>query len=282
MRKEWGGKLSVALVYPNAYRLGMSNLGVSDRVPAPERSPGCGGGAGVSARRSRVVPLPSDGNPAHGPSNPCARSPNSISSPFPCRSNTTISTSSTSLNWEGSRSCRRRRDRFHPLVLAGGSHHLPEPRAPRGLHGHVPAGRGRAGARRAGGPAHGVPGRCTRAHRGAHAPGGGPSHPSNVPSLYEVGYGDDGTIDTFRPTVPGIPDTVKSASRAGAAGYVSRSHHRHARHGIRRQGPHGDGPGLRAVVPVLCGGLRVSGPRDPTMRPGCCPPRGRFWLPAIG
>lgn len=27
VRKDWGGKISVALVYPNAYRLGMSNLG---------------------------------------------------------------------------------------------------------------------------------------------------------------------------------------------------------------------------------------------------------------
>ena len=27
VRKDWGGKISVALVYPNVYRLGMSNLG---------------------------------------------------------------------------------------------------------------------------------------------------------------------------------------------------------------------------------------------------------------
>src|SRR3989304_5827622 len=28
IRKDWGGKLPIALVYPNSYHLGMSNLGV--------------------------------------------------------------------------------------------------------------------------------------------------------------------------------------------------------------------------------------------------------------
>jgi radical SAM superfamily enzyme YgiQ (UPF0313 family) len=28
VRKDWGGRISVALVYPNAYRIGMSNLGL--------------------------------------------------------------------------------------------------------------------------------------------------------------------------------------------------------------------------------------------------------------
>ena len=27
IRKEWGGKVSIALVYPNTYAVGMSNLG---------------------------------------------------------------------------------------------------------------------------------------------------------------------------------------------------------------------------------------------------------------
>ena len=27
VRKDWGGKISIALAYPNYYRLGMSNLG---------------------------------------------------------------------------------------------------------------------------------------------------------------------------------------------------------------------------------------------------------------
>ena len=27
VRKDWGGKIAVALVYPNAYAVGMSNLG---------------------------------------------------------------------------------------------------------------------------------------------------------------------------------------------------------------------------------------------------------------
>ena len=28
IRKDWGGRLSIALTYPNHYRLGMSNLGL--------------------------------------------------------------------------------------------------------------------------------------------------------------------------------------------------------------------------------------------------------------
>jgi len=27
IRKDWGGRISIALVYPNYYRVGMSNLG---------------------------------------------------------------------------------------------------------------------------------------------------------------------------------------------------------------------------------------------------------------
>src|SRR5512141_2678064 len=57
LRKEPGGRLGVALVYPNAYRLGMANLGlhavyrllnddpatVCERVFLPEEPPGPGG-----------------------------------------------------------------------------------------------------------------------------------------------------------------------------------------------------------------------------------------------
>ena len=43
VRKDWGGRVSVALVYPNTYAVGMSNLGFGNGKPGPWR-------AGIPAR----------------------------------------------------------------------------------------------------------------------------------------------------------------------------------------------------------------------------------------
>ena len=98
IRKEPGGKLGVALVYPNAYRLGMANLGLHAvyRLLNDDARPSA---SGPSYPTSRVA--------SRAPSSPAGRCATSTSWPSPSRSRRTTATSSSSSIGQASRSGAR-------------------------------------------------------------------------------------------------------------------------------------------------------------------------------
>ncbi len=200
LRKEPGGRLGVALVYPNAYRLGMANLGVHAVYRLLNADPG--------ARCERVF-LPEDGG-----------EPRAIESGRPLREFDVVAFSLSFEEDHGNvlaildraglplRSAER--DARHPLVVAGGIAVQidPEPLAP--FVDAFLVGEGEAlvppflavarDAARAGAPREEVL-RAIAALPGAY-----------VPALYEVGYSDTrapggGWVTRFEPR-GGAPERV--------------------------------------------------------------------------
>src|SRR3972149_884590 len=134
VRKEWGGRVSVALVYPNTYAVGMSNLGfqtiyehlnalpdaVCERVffPDPEDSD----------EYARTFSPPPPGLPtsarAPAPSRSlwsrCARSATSTWSGSPSPTRATTSTCCGSSAWRGFPRRRRAAGRGAPRARPGG------------------------------------------------------------------------------------------------------------------------------------------------------------------
>ena len=98
-QKPHGGRLRVALAFPNTYFVGMSNLGLPDGLPPLQRRWTTSCASGCSCRRSRSSPAarPAIAAPDAGVAD--ARSPTSTCSPSRCRSSGTTRTSSRCCAW---------------------------------------------------------------------------------------------------------------------------------------------------------------------------------------
>ena len=143
VRKDWGGRVSFALVYPNTYAVGMSNLGLPDDLPASERAPRRRVRARVPARPGGPGRVPAHRHRRRSRWSPSGRSPTSTSWASRSPTRATTSTRSGSSGWPASRSApAERRPRGSPRP-DGRRVRLRQPRAHRAVHGL----RGRRGGR---------------------------------------------------------------------------------------------------------------------------------------
>ena len=121
IRKPHGGRLRVALAFPNTYFVGMSNLGFQTVYRLFNELRGRRVRARVPAGRSRSCRRSSRRARRFARSNPARRSATSTSSPSRCRSNGTTPTSSRCCGSPACPCARRARTTHDPLVVIGGA-----------------------------------------------------------------------------------------------------------------------------------------------------------------
>ncbi len=131
VRKDWGGRVSVALVYPNTYAVGMSNLGFQTIYDHLNRLPDVVASA-CSSRTPRISTSTREPAPRRSRSSPSAPSATSTWSASRSPTRATTSTRCASCAWPGIPVRAADRGPGDPLVLMGGvcAFSNPEPMAP--------------------------------------------------------------------------------------------------------------------------------------------------------
>jgi radical SAM superfamily enzyme YgiQ (UPF0313 family) len=263
VKKDWGGRVSVALAYPNFYRLGMSNLGfqivyhlfnersdvVAERVFLPE-------GQEMSLHLRAGKPLLS------------------LESQAPLQNFDIVA---FSLSFENDYPnilkilelakiplLAEKRSAPRPFVMAGGVTTFlnPEPlarfldflllgEAEANINEFVDSFLEFAALR--------DDKKTFMKNLAGNVPG------LYVPSLYRPEYHQDGTLRSFLPKNDRVPEKIKTCMFGRRSIYWrphSPFHHYNPRYGIRRQDPDRTGKRVWPVVPFLRRGLRVSAPED--------------------
>ncbi len=214
VRKDWGGRLSVALVYPNSYALGMSSLGfqvVYDLLNRDDR---------VVAERVFYPDKPETSLPPEG-----GKGLLSMESLSPLSRFDVVAFSLSFenddlhvlrvLDWACVPVLREERDDAHPFVLGGGIRAMlnPEPLAPffdAFLLGEAEAVLQRFVSRFREWT---TAGRTRRESARELVP----EFPSlYVPSLYRPRYRPDGTLEILEPLERGVPERIRPARTPGA------------------------------------------------------------------
>ncbi len=261
VRKDWGGRISVALVYPNAYRIGMSNLGFQVVYSLLNRR------EDVVAER---VFLPEGKEMSL-----CAEAGKGLLSMESLSALQRFDLIAFSLSFENDYPnilkilslgkipyLSEDREEFHPFVMAGGITTFlnPEPLAP--FFDFFLLGEAEATLEEFLVAFREVRTHCVKRREALKVLAASVTS-FYVPSLYRIDYHKDGTIQTREPLDPSAPEKIEVLRPSLAEMPVRTSYPAHGRVGICRPRAHRTRKGLHTVLPVLCRGIRLSASQSP-------------------